>query len=147
MSDQEAIENPPYLCHIGIYYLVFLMKKERMFNRLLKIDANISSGAFVFGPIGTGKTTWLKTYFADTLYFDLLDATVYSEFLANPTRLNNYIPQAFTNWIIIDEIQRVPELLNEIHRLIESRKLRFILTGSSATSLRRKVPIYWLVGH
>ena len=57
---------------------------------------------------------------------------------AQPNRLENIIPPKYTGWVILDEVQRVPELLNEVHRLIESRKLRFVLTGSSARSLRRK---------
>ncbi|MFZ5800858.1 MAG: ATP-binding protein, partial [Candidatus Omnitrophota bacterium] len=55
-------------------------------------------------------------------------------------RLENFIPRGFKDWVIIDEVQRVPELLHEIHRLIESRKYKFILTGSSPRKLRRKGP-------
>lgn len=114
----------------------FFAKIENMYDRLLKITDN--SSCFLFGPRGTGKTTWLRSNFSDALYFDLLNDELYSEFLANPTRLNENIPTAYTGWVILDEIQRVPKLLNEVHRLIESRKLQFILTGSSARTLRRK---------
>ncbi len=109
-----------------------------MFSRLLKIDPDMQSSAFIFGPRGTGKTSWLKAHFADAMYFDLLDFDVYTDLLARPTRLSDRIPKAYTGWIIIDEVQKAPDLLNEVHRLIEHRKLRFILTGSSARSLRRK---------
>lgn len=68
----------------------------------------------------------------------MLDSETYKEFLAKPNRLANYIPPDFKGQVIIDEIQRVPELLNEVHRLIESLKITFILTGSSARKLRRK---------
>ena len=91
-----------------------------------------------FGPRGTGKTFWLKKYIPDSLYVDLLDFSTYSLLAAHPGRLDNLIPQKFDRWVILDEVQRVPALLNEVHRLIESRGLRFVLTGSSARSLRRK---------
>lgn len=73
----------------------------------------------------------------DALYLDLLDFTTYSSLIANPSRLENLIPRDYTGWIVVDEVQRIPELLNQVHRLIESKKLRFLLTGSSARSLRR----------
>jgi predicted AAA+ superfamily ATPase len=62
---------------------------------------------------------------------------LYQSLVANPNRLDNLIPPHYSNWIIIDEVQRIPELLNEVHRLIEHKKYKFILTGSSACSLRR----------
>lgn len=93
---------------------------------------------FLFGARGTGKTSWVKENFPDALFFDLLHDDTYTELLARPSRLSERIPDSLTQWIVIDEIQKVPALLNEVHRLIESRKLKFILTGSSARSLRRK---------
>ncbi len=93
---------------------------------------------FLFGARGVGKTAWLKANFAECLYFDLLDSEVYTSFLAAPQRLAELIPKNYKDWVIIDEVQRVPELLNEVHRLIESRRLLFIMTGSSARKLRRK---------
>ena len=109
-----------------------------MFNRLLHIDHDSPSSAFIFGPRGTGKTYWLKHHFPEALYFDLLDADLYTELLARPTRLHDRIPNNYRGWVIIDEVQKIPELLNEVHRLIEHRQIRFILTGSSARSLRRR---------
>ena len=61
----------------------------------------------------------------------------YTDLLSNPSRLEAMIPGDYHGWIVIDEIQKVPALLDEVHRLIESRKLRFVLTGSSARKLRR----------
>lgn len=69
---------------------------------------------------------------------DLLEAELFNDFLANPQRLENFIPKDFKDWIIIDEVQRVPQLLSEVHRLIEKYKYKFILTGSSARKLRMK---------
>lgn len=108
-----------------------------MYKRLFSLSSD-SQSVFIFGPRGTGKTSWLKACFKDSLYFDLLSSTVYTEFLANPALLEARIPSQYHGWVIIDEIQKVPALLNEVHRLIESRKMKFILTGSSARALRKK---------
>src|SRR6059036_2751456 len=107
-----------------------------MYPRLLKPPGTKSF--FLFGPRGVGKTAWLHREFPDGLFFDLLDSRVYTRLLASPARLGDLIPPRFTGWVLVDEVQRVPELLNEVHRLIESRSLRFVLTGSSARKLRRK---------
>lgn len=74
----------------------------------------------------------------NALKFDLLSSDTYLEFQARPSALEERIPIGFDHWIVIDEIQKIPELLNEVHRLIEARNYRFILTGSSARSLRKK---------
>lgn len=81
---------------------------------------------------------WVRDQLADALYFDLLEAELYTELLAAPGRLDAKIPATHRGWVIIDEIQKVPELLDEVHRLIERRKLKFALTGSSARKLRRR---------
>ncbi len=109
-----------------------------MFNRLLKLPLEDQHSIFLFGPRGTGKTSWLKAHLPDALYFDLLNFGTYSSLSANPSRLEKLIPPSYKGWIIIDEVQKIPELLNEVHRLIEGKHFRFILTGSSARSLRRK---------
>ncbi|MDP2951468.1 MAG: ATP-binding protein [bacterium] len=107
-----------------------------MYTRIIQPPKNKSF--FLFGPRGTGKTTWLKSNFPKAVYLDLLEAELYNDFLANPQRLEGFIPKDFNDWIILDEVQRVPLLLNEVHRLIETRKLKFILTGSSARKLKQK---------
>jgi predicted AAA+ superfamily ATPase len=107
-----------------------------MYARLLA--PNKKNSVLLFGPRATGKTTWALNYYPDALKLDLLDSGTYRELLAKPNRLADYIPPDFKGQVLIDEIQRIPELLNEVHRLIESRKLIFILTGSSARKLRRK---------
>lgn len=106
-----------------------------MYSRI--IMAPKQKSFFLFGPRGTGKTTWLKTHFPDSLYIDLLDAEKFNKLLTNPTRLDEWIPPHWNKWVIIDEVQRIPSLLNEIDRLIENRKLNFILTGSSARKIKR----------
>ncbi|KQC14271.1 MAG: ATPase [Desulfuromonas sp. SDB] len=107
-----------------------------MYSRILNYSTDRSF--FLFGPRGTGKTTWVKHEFKGSVYVDLLEAQLFNRLLANPQRLENYIPLNFNNWIIIDEIQRVPELLNEVHRLIEKYNFKFILTGSNARKLRKR---------
>src|SRR3989337_4219147 len=93
---------------------------------------------FLFGPRGTGKTTWVKSVFPYAIYIDLLEAELFNDLLANPQRLESFIPKPFKDWVIIDEVQRIPELLSEVHRLIEKYKYKFVLTGSSARKLRQK---------
>jgi predicted AAA+ superfamily ATPase len=93
---------------------------------------------FLFGPRGTGKTSWVKSQFPGAIYVDLLDAEIFNDLLARPGTLSKFIPPDFSDWVIIDEVQRVPDLLSEVHRQIENRHVKFILTGSSARKLRRK---------
>ena len=109
-----------------------------MYPRSLAIPSNGRQSFFLFGPRGTGKTTWLKQRFPDALYLDLLDHSLYLELLARPQRLRDLIPPGYDGWVVVDEVQRTPLVLNEVHRLIEAEGLRFILTGSSARSLRRR---------
>ncbi len=109
-----------------------------MFRRILKLPLEQQYSIFLFGPRGTGKTASLKAHLPQSLYLDLLDYSLYGMLRAQPNRLANLISPNYTDWIILDEVQRIPELLNEVHRLIEHKKLRFVLTGSSARSLRRK---------
>ena len=110
-----------------------------MYNRIcnnLKKDLNQSF--FLLGPRGTGKTTWLKSNFPKAIYLNLLESKLNRTLLASPEKLENYIQNEYKDWIIIDEVQKIPTLLNEVHRLIESKGYKFILTGSSARSLRKK---------
>jgi len=94
---------------------------------------------FLFGPRGSGKSYWLHNAYADdVVYIDLLESRVCNRLSADPQRLTEYIPGRYAGSVIIDEIQKIPALLDEVHRLIEqSRNLRFILTGSSPRKLRR----------
>ncbi len=93
---------------------------------------------FLFGPRGVGKTAWLRSTFPDALFFDLLEDRTWNRLQTEPGRLGEDIPRDHRGIVVIDEIQRAPELLNEVHRLIESRRIRFALTGSSARKLRRR---------
>lgn len=109
-----------------------------MFDRLIKKPLEARKSFFLFGPRGTGKTTWLKHNLPDALFVNLLQSEFYNRLSANPGYLRELIPPDYRDWIIIDEVQRVPAILNEVHDLIEARRLDFIMTGSSARALRRK---------
>jgi uncharacterized protein len=94
----------------------------------------------LFEPRGSGKSTWLRQNFPDAIYIDLLNQEVFRKYLAGPERLGDVISgnsQAKT--VIVDEIQKIPSLLDEIQRLMEierSKQVQFILTGSSARKLK-----------
>jgi predicted AAA+ superfamily ATPase len=109
--------------------------KKKPIERLLKVPDH---SFFLFGPRGVGKTTWLKNVMPDASYFDLLDSSLFLELSQNPNHLAPMIGELSENsWIVVDEIQKIPELLDEVHRLIETRGWRFALCGSSARKLRR----------
>jgi uncharacterized protein len=108
-----------------------------MYKRLLSTPKEKKS-FFLFGPKATGKTTWLKENIDFSVYIDLLNGEDYLKFSSSPGYLEHLVPPNYSGWVVIDEIQKVPRLLNEVHRLIENRNLHFILTGSSARSLRKK---------
>jgi predicted AAA+ superfamily ATPase len=91
-----------------------------MFTRLLAAPLRANKSFFLFGPRGTGKTSWVKTTFPNALYLDLLDSGLFTDLQARPERLEVLIPKNYAGWIIIDEVQKIPELLNEVHRLIEA---------------------------
>jgi len=93
---------------------------------------------FIFGPRGTGKSTWLKKTFPNAYSIDLLDDRTYRDHLAHPERIIQIVEaNPEIKCFIIDEVQKVPKLLNSIHSLCEQYKThQFILTGSSARKLR-----------
>ncbi len=110
-----------------------------MFRRLLKTTR--SHSFFLFGARGTGKTTYIKDSFDldASLYIDLLDPEIEDAYRRMPQRFENQVralPDAI-KWVLIDEVQRAPRLLDIVHRLIESSEKRFVLTGSSSRKLKR----------
>jgi predicted AAA+ superfamily ATPase len=96
---------------------------------------------FLFGPRGTGKSTWIRHVLPEALYIDLLRPEVHRELSARPERLRERVEGApDRTTVVVDEVQRVPELLNVVHQVLESGRgptRRFVLTGSSARKLRR----------
>lgn len=108
-----------------------------MYNRKLELKSLLKKGTFfLFGPRSTGKTFLIKSTLKNVVHFDLLDDDIYDEFLRRPTSIKEKIKNNI-KVIVIDEIQKLPKLLDEVHRLIESDKYIFLLTGSSARKLRR----------
>lgn len=108
----------------------------RHLKRLL--DAPTQS-FFLLGPRGTGKTTWLKDHYPNAVWIDLLLPNEVNFYIAKPERLISATEGAGDNaTIVIDEIQKIPELLSVVHYLIEQKRgYQFILTGSSARKLKR----------
>ena len=109
-----------------------------MFSRLIQFSYKHSF--FLFGPRGTGKITLLKRRFNqdESFWLDLLDSTIEDQFLRNPSHLYSRVkalPKEII-YVVIDEIQKVPKLLDEVHRLVEETDKIFILTGSSARKLK-----------
>jgi uncharacterized protein len=93
---------------------------------------------FLFGPRGTGKSTWLAQVLPDAFRLDFLDAALFLELSRDPHRLEALIGSRPAGaWIVLDEVQKVPALLDEVHRLMEAKRWRFALCGSSARKLRR----------
>ncbi|MEZ4651355.1 MAG: DUF4143 domain-containing protein [Candidatus Eisenbacteria bacterium] len=95
---------------------------------------------FLFGPRGTGKTSWVRSRYPDARFVDLLDPASRRNYAARPERLEEVLSaEAGPRTVVIDEAQLVPELLRVVHRLIEEKRgLRFVLLGSSARKLRRQ---------
>jgi len=112
------------------------MELERLLNLT---DLLTRKSFFLFGPRSTGKSTLIKRQLSETAtVIDLLDSRLYLRLLGSPHDLESIIDSGNkTDIVVIDEIQRIPELLNEVHRLIEDKKITFLLTGSSARKLRR----------
>lgn len=106
-----------------------------MFHRLL---THYNHSFFLFGPRSTGKTTWISQQFPSAKIYDLLATREALRLSRDPSLLYDELsPLPGQSWVVIDEVQKVPALLNEVHRLIEQHQLRFVLSGSSARKLRR----------
>jgi len=93
---------------------------------------------FLFGARGTGKSSFVRQQYPGALYIDLLDPATQREYLARPERLADVVrAQPVDRIVVVDEVQKVPELLAVVHALVEERRTRFVLTGSSARKLKR----------
>jgi len=110
-------------------------------SRLLKMDLPPGQSAFLWGPRKTGKSTYLRSAFPRSLTFDLLQTDLMLELAKRPALLRERLLAEDTEKlkapVILDEVQKVPQLLDEVHGLIESRGLSFVLCGSSARKLKR----------
>jgi len=120
---QNVIKNGNY--RVKLYY-------QRLFQ------APAEESFFLFGPRGTGKTTWLKHTFTHALWIDFLDPREERLYSMNPEFLKEYLDGASHKKVVIDEVQKVPQILDVVHGIIEEKRgIQFILTGSSSRKLRR----------
>jgi predicted AAA+ superfamily ATPase len=104
-----------------------------MYSRILNPPSKQSF--FLLGPRGTGKSSWVRHHYPKATFVDLLDDETYRRLLARPDSLADLF-QKGASTVIIDEVQKVPALLDEVHRLIEKKGPQFVLTGSSARKLK-----------
>jgi predicted AAA+ superfamily ATPase len=106
-----------------------------MYKRSLDLNTALKDKShFLFGPRATGKSSLIYEQLAHAQIFDLLDSDIYDRFLRRPKSLSEEINKKI---VVIDEIQKLPRLLDEVHRLIETKKITFLLTGSSARKLKK----------
>ena len=124
-----------------------------MYRRIIDIENKLDEAMFLFGARQTGKSTLLKERFTDAMTFDLLNNDIQKRFRKNPELLREILqlkPEG--TLVVIDEIQKIPELLDEVHWLMTNRNIRFILCGSSVRKLKRSstntlggrtVPVYF----
>ena len=107
-------------------------------NTIKRVLETPKMSFFLFGPRGTGKTTWLREMFPRAHRIDLLNEALYQSFLADIGLFAQQLRAIERgSWVVVDEVQRIPALLNEVHRFMEERNLRFVLCGSSARKLKQ----------
>ena len=110
-------------------------------KRILNIDLPPRQSAFLWGPRKTGKSTYLKERFPHSLVYDFLQTDLFLEFSKQPSLMRERLlakgNDVLNYPVILDEVQKVPQILDEVHWLIENKGLRFILCGSSARKLKR----------
>lgn len=110
-----------------------------MLTRYPQINSALEESIFLFGARQTGKSTFLRANFPNCIYIDLLDTELCAQFKRRPVYLYEMLCNKKEGIVVvIDEIPEVPELLNEVHRLISERGIVFVLSGSSARKLKRK---------
>jgi predicted AAA+ superfamily ATPase len=105
-------------------------------KRLFELNLPTGKSAFLWGPRKVGKTYWITHTLKDATVIDLLKTDTLAEYISRPALLRERY-QDHKGLIVIDEVQKAPQLLDEVHWLIENKKLSFLLTGSSARKLRR----------
>ena len=110
-------------------------------TRMLDMRLPDRQSAFLWGARKTGKSTYLKEKFPNSVVYDFLKTDVFFEFSKNPSLLRERLlakeKSALKKPVILDEVQKVPQLLDEVHWLIENKGLRFVLCGSSARKLKK----------
>jgi predicted AAA+ superfamily ATPase len=115
--------------------------EAKVFNRILNINLPPKQSTFLWGPRKTGKSTFLKNQFPHSLVYDFLKTDLFFELTKNPALFREQLlaqkKEVLEHPVILDEVQKVPQILDEVHWLIENTDLRFILCGSSARKLKR----------
>lgn len=110
-----------------------------MYKRILDIESRLDDANFLLGARQTGKSTLLKELFPNTIYYDLLNTDIRKRFQKNPELLREILQNKPEGTLaIIDEISKVPELLDEVHWLMVNKNIKFILCGSSARKLKKQ---------
>ena len=105
-----------------------------LYSRLAELP---DQSFFLLGMRGVGKSTWIRQALPEARRFDLLDEALFTDLLADPALFGRLASSAGPgDWVVVDEVQRLPGLLNEVHRLISERGVRFGLLGSSARKLK-----------
>ena len=109
-----------------------------MYIRKQNFEGSGNESLFLWGARQTGKSTLLKAMFSGSLWFDLLLTDVFERLQRNPAQLREIVLATPSDKpVVIDEIQKIPALLNEVHWLVENQKTRFILSGSSPRKIIR----------
>ena len=106
-----------------------------MYNRLISMDINPKHSIFLWGARQSGKSTLLRKLYPDAYWIDLLQSDVFATYAQRPQQLREL--RIDSNVVVIDEVQKLPHLLDEIHWCIENRNWVFVLCGSSARKLRQ----------
>jgi uncharacterized protein len=113
------------------------MARTALIKRIQKIELPADRSAFLWGPRKTGKTTLLQQQFPNACWVDLLDYDLFISLSQRPPSLREILDAQPSKTVVIDEVQKVPHLMDEIHWLIENRGYQFVLCGSSARKLKR----------
>lgn len=109
---------------------------RKIIQRLISLDLPQNRSAFLWGPRKVGKSYWIREHLQSAILIDLLQTDVFAEYAVRPSLLRERHQEA-KKLIVIDEVQKIPALLDEVQWLIENKGLKFLLTGSSARKLRR----------
>ncbi|MBW1708137.1 MAG: ATP-binding protein [Deltaproteobacteria bacterium] len=113
------------------------MENYRLINRIQQVDLPSNRSAFLWGPRKTGKTTLLRKQFSHAYLIDLLDYDLFLSLSQRPTRLRQILEAQPSRTVVMDEVQKIPHLMDEIHWLMENKGYQFIMSGSSARKFRR----------